>query len=169
MLKVTQRQSPSAVPPARSTLVPPPSKIRRPFGSGRVDPSSKLQIFESSSLQIFKCSNLQIFKISFLPFFLPFFFSSFLPNLLPSRGEVYFPPYPPPGHQLENLFRTRTSSEPTFFDVNFHIDLDDILVTYSPPKAPEVDPKTSQNGFKNKFQNQARINMGNSKKIMKIS
>ena len=28
----------------------------------------------------------------------------------------------PPGHKPENLFRTRTSSEPTFFDVNFRID-----------------------------------------------
>ena len=46
---------------------------------------------------------------------------------------------------------------------------DDILVTFSPAKAPKLDPETNQNGFKNRSQNQAKIKMGNNRKIMKIS
>ena len=77
-------------------------QIRRPFGLGRVEPSS----------------NLQIFKSYILSSFLLFLLSSFLPNILP-QGEGLPPPDPPPpipphGHQPGNLFRTQTSAESTF-------------------------------------------------------
>ena len=57
-----------------------PYEIHRSFGSGRLDPSS----------------NLQLFNFSFFPF-LSFFLSSFLsflPNLLPLRAVVYLRPLP---------------------------------------------------------------------------
>ena len=73
-------------------------KIRRPFGSRRVEPSSNLQIF--------KCLSLHFFLSSFLVFL-----SSELPT---PRRVVYLSPFPPPGHQLENLFRGRTSSVHNF-------------------------------------------------------
>ena len=72
---------------------------------------------------------------SFLSFFLPFFISSFLPKL---------PPYPPPGHQPESIFHTRTSSEPTFVNANCRIDVHNILATLSQHKAPKVDTESRE-------------------------
>ena len=63
---------------------------------------------------------LKMLLSSFLSFslssFLPFFRTSY-----PLGGRFTSPLYPPPGHQLENLFRGRPSSEPTFPDANFRI------------------------------------------------
>ena len=109
-------------------------RIRRPFGSGRVEPSSNLRIFKSSNLQIFKSSN--------LPSVFLFFASSEPPT---PREEVYLPPYQPPGHQLASPSGGRTSSEPTFFDVNFRIDsryhFDHFLTSQSSKSKPQNEPK----------------------------
>ena len=96
-----------------------------------------------ASRPFLKSSNISFF----LSFFLPFFFSTFLPNLLLARGEVYRPPYPPPGHQLEKPFRTQTSSETTFSDTNVCIDIffghvgHLLLTTQSSKSRSQKDPK----------------------------
>ena len=69
------------------------------------------------------------FLLTYLPFLLTFILSFFLLFLFLSsepptpRWEVCFSPYVPPGDQLAALSRGRTSTELTFFDTNFSIDL----------------------------------------------
>ena len=63
---------------------------------------------------------------TYLPTYLPtsfllFFFSSFLPNLLPPRGEVYLPPYPPPGTSQGCVLAIGPPRNLLFFDANFRI------------------------------------------------
>ena len=105
------------------------------------------------TLRFRACTTASIFKSSnnpfFLSFFLPFFFSSFLPfvrTFYPPGGGLPQPLTP----QLENLFRTRTSSEPTFFDVNFRIDFGHFLIPKAPSQNdtklfPKSIPKRSEN------------------------
>ena len=95
----------------------------------------------------------------FCPFhknFLPYFFFPFRPNLPYPQGEGLLPPYPPLGHQPRDLL-----SMPILASI-----FDYTLITFLPPNVPKVDPKTSQNGFQNRSQNKANINVGNIRKIM---
>ena len=90
-----------------------------PTGSGRVE-----------HITFFKCSFLHVV----LSFFLPFSFSYFLLFFRSPRG---------------NLFRTQTSSEPTFFDANFRVDkLIYMLFMCWTPRLQKWSPKRTKMGSK---------------------
>ena len=97
-------------------------------------------------------------RVEQLPFVKSSFFSIFISSFLPFFRTSY----------RESLSRNRTSSEPTSMPIFASIS-DDMLVTFWRPKAPKVDPNTSQNKFQNRSHNEAKNNMGNNQKIMKIS
>ena len=74
---------------------------------------------------------------------------------------------PPPGTKRGWFLRLGPPRNLQFSMPISASNIDEMLATFWPPKAPTVDPKTIQNGFQNQSQNEAKINMGNYPNIMK--
>ena len=103
----------------------------------------------------------------------PFFHSSFPLFFIASeppvpQGEVNLSLYPLLATTTLGFFTVMPSQNLFLFDANVRIYFDELMVTCWTSKALKVEAKTNQSGFQNRSKNEAKTNMGNNAKTIRM-